>query len=315
MIHEFAVEPAVLSTWDQFRYFSENFGMEQGRLISRFPKRWKKLVYEACATISDVERKRIETRLGQESFDRKLLNKGRQYDSDHTWLVNAEAHQGTADPFRAIIATDNPRACDAVRLAAELDQTDILWTVNREDRIPRTATALAAASSKLLQYSRAVLIVDPYFDPSVPRFLNVFRAFVNELGLPSRLLRRFELHTSNQRSGTTDHWGDICRARLLPLLSEGNTLRVVRWSQRPGGEVFHARYVLSDLGGIRFEAGLDEGPNGETTDVSLLNSNVREARWRDFPESVPAAAPQTTTYVRVDEFVVSHNSLSRIYPQ
>ena len=38
-----------------------------------------------------------------------------------------------------------------------------------------------------------------------------------------------------------------------------------------GNEDLHSRYILTNLGGIRIEHGLDEGQEGETTDVSLLD--------------------------------------------
>jgi hypothetical protein len=29
------------------------------------------------------------------------------------------------------------------------------------------------------------------------------------------------------------------------------------WKERENGERFHARYILTDIGGVRFDAGLD----------------------------------------------------------
>src|SRR5690606_977065 len=56
MIHEFAVDPEALTGWQNFRYVVEKFGIPQGRLISRFPKEWKSLVYDACAACPPVEK-------------------------------------------------------------------------------------------------------------------------------------------------------------------------------------------------------------------------------------------------------------------
>ena len=42
----------------------------------------------------------------------------------------------------------------------------------------------------------------------------------------------------------------------------------------------YARYVLTDVGGIRFEHGLDTGRND--TDTSLLATELYEPRWREF---------------------------------
>ena len=49
MFHEFAIDPATLSTWQSYRYTIEKFGVEHGRLIARFPRFWQQLVYKAFA--------------------------------------------------------------------------------------------------------------------------------------------------------------------------------------------------------------------------------------------------------------------------
>lgn len=69
MIHEFAIDPVAMNNWQNFRYLNDNFGVEHGRLISRFPKKWTKMVCNACndnydcGKISTIDRKRIVERL------------------------------------------------------------------------------------------------------------------------------------------------------------------------------------------------------------------------------------------------------------
>ena len=63
MIYEYAVDPALLCDKERFRYLVENFGVHKGRLISRYPKRWKRLVYKGVAELSEMQRKWIEERL------------------------------------------------------------------------------------------------------------------------------------------------------------------------------------------------------------------------------------------------------------
>ncbi len=42
------------------------------------------------------------------------------------------------------------------------------------------------------------------------------------------------------------------------------------------------RYVLTDIGGVRIEKGLDLGRPGETTDVSLLDDELWRCRWTEL---------------------------------
>lgn len=82
MLHEFALDPEVISDWKSFRYFVDSYGVSEGRLISHFPKRWKRLVYDAVAKNkpTEMERKRIEERLI--NIDDRLLKQSRGYDGE-----------------------------------------------------------------------------------------------------------------------------------------------------------------------------------------------------------------------------------------
>jgi hypothetical protein len=71
MIHEYAVDPALLNNWERFRYLTEKFGVCRGRLISRFPKRWKAMVYDGLSSVGEIERKKIEIYL--QRIDEKML--------------------------------------------------------------------------------------------------------------------------------------------------------------------------------------------------------------------------------------------------
>ncbi len=47
MVYEYALEPELVATWgnrQDFRYFVEKFGLGQPRIVSRYPKPWKRLV-------------------------------------------------------------------------------------------------------------------------------------------------------------------------------------------------------------------------------------------------------------------------------
>ena len=50
MIYEFALEPELVAQWGlrkNYKRFMEKFGLDQRRLASRFPKRWRNLVWDA----------------------------------------------------------------------------------------------------------------------------------------------------------------------------------------------------------------------------------------------------------------------------
>lgn len=55
MLAEYAIDPELFNNWRDFRFFASQFGAAQGRLISRFPKKWKGLVKEAAQNAEELE--------------------------------------------------------------------------------------------------------------------------------------------------------------------------------------------------------------------------------------------------------------------
>jgi hypothetical protein len=98
MIHEFALEPGLLSSWERFRYLTEKFGVCHGRLISRYPKRWKAMVYEALTGCSEIERKKIEVKL--QHIDDRMIARTNEWSSKHDWLTNAEHEHASTQESR-----------------------------------------------------------------------------------------------------------------------------------------------------------------------------------------------------------------------
>ncbi len=49
------------------------------------------------------------------------------------------------------------------------------------------------------------------------------------------------------------------------------------------------RYVLTEVGGVAVQTGLDRGgPTGQTDDLTVLSKEPFEVRWREFDATVPS---------------------------
>jgi hypothetical protein len=291
MLHEYALDPNVISTWQSFRYFIENFGVSQGRMLSKYPKKWKKMVYEACSGCPDgTERKRIEEKLME--IDDKLIRCPYPFDTSLPWLTNAEASRGA---FRAIISMINPNNHDNVLIADEIQGSEPLWKVPREKPVPRSAQAMADCAERLLWYAKEILFVDPHFDPAKSRYRNTLKAFIEKISDPAKI-RRIEYHLSKRYA--SDYFRDELVKRVPCILKEGITITFIRWEEADHGESIHPRYILTDFGGMRFEHGLDEEPGGPTVDVGLLDADLYKTRWNDYQK-------ETKSFVYVDEFAIT----------
>jgi hypothetical protein len=71
-------------------------------------------------------------------------------------------------------------------------------------------------------------------------------------------------------------------ARLAERIPAGLTVEFRRWRERPCGEKLHNRYLLTDIGGVSFGIGLDEGSSGETDDIALLVRSGYLIRWDQY---------------------------------
>lgn len=279
MLYEYALEPDLLSNWKDFRYFTEKFDIAQGRLISRYPKRWKKIVYDSLANCGEIERKRIEEGLLQ--IDARMLKRHHSWERQQDWLANAEAEHERR-PFRAIVARLNARQQDFVLEGDNLTDNHPLWKGNTSPIVPRTVQEMAACVALLLRASKEILFIDPHFGPENARHRRPLEAFLAAI-LEQRCdepPKKVEVHLSAKSE--SKFFEDECKRRLPNIVPNGIKVRLVRWQQRDGGEKLHNRYILTDRGGVGLGVGLDDGTPGETDEFKFFDDAVRERRWKQF---------------------------------
>jgi hypothetical protein len=189
-------------------------------------------------------------------------------------------------------------------LNADSFETSELWVVPREGKVPRDARAMTSCVSLLLNLSRSILFVDPNFKPEAPRFRRPLIQFLRDLRdiaeRTGRSFDRIEYHL--EMACGSDFFVDECRRSLVQQVPKGYTITFFRWRRRKPGEDLHPRYVLTDVGGFRFERGLDDGEPGETTDAGPLAPALYTERWKDFHRETPSGAP--STYELVDRIQV-----------
>ena len=297
MLHEYALEPSVLNSWQSFRYFLEKFGTGEGRLISKYPKHWKAMVWASCANESPIAKKRIEEKLDQ--MDRKLLKTKRPYRDDTDWINNAlEAHE--REPFHAVICHSSHES-KVVLVAEELDDNLPLWKVKRDGMRPRQADELVDVVKSLLHHSTEIIFVDQHFGFTAKhgRPLNAFLAAARS----GKNLTRVEYHL-NAGASAEYFEGELKSKHHHIGLRNDEAIVFVRWRCIDGGENQHPRYVLTNRGGVRFDYGLDEG--GGTTDWSLLSEELWQQRKEQCDQD-------KSPFELVDAWKVTRSGVTRVF--
>jgi hypothetical protein len=276
MLTEFALEPGLLHNWDRFQRFIGLFGITQGRLISRFPRKWQQPVLDSV-TCGPVAKAKIEEAL-RRRLDDRLLPRYHEWREDLTWMDNAVAEHGKR-PFHAILAAANPGGHDFVVDAADLDVTALppKLQAGPSRLVVRSAAEMTAAVRMLFQFSKKIVLMDRNFAPDKSRFRDplaeMLMACLDRFGKPRPV--EVELHFGHRVLDDAPDFKVACAAWLQEVIPIGLRLIVVRWSH----EDLHNRYILTDRGGIQIGEGLDEANEkcSRTDDVLTLLSPATAA--------------------------------------
>lgn len=204
------------------------------------------------------------------------------WEPDHSWLQNAHQEHARV-PFHAILARANSNDHPNTLIAGALGDATALWAVPRGVTIARNGNEMAAAVVGMLRIAEVVIFVDPYFRPAELKNRRPLEAFLRAVmaGRPMNAPSRVEVHTSlkYENAPTAGFFLSECERRLPRCVPSGVRLSIRVLSQRTGGEQLHNRYILTDVGGLTFGTGLDDGAEGETDDVSLMDRLQYELRW------------------------------------
>jgi hypothetical protein len=275
MFKEIAIDPAaVVGSAVQFNNIIDRFGIPEGRLIAAFPSKWKRLVYEAAnyQLKSHRDLKRIEERL------RKL--------PQSSLLSKERPGQGCAEDWVSAAIEENRRLpFDAVITAAEVGELGFLqpadvsiehpsFATNRQWHVKRDAISMADCCGPLWTSSLHIKLVDPYFDASSRRFKRSFVEFMRRIR-PGTTVDIFR----GDQIGAEKYFTGVQRA-LADVAPVGFVLRLFVRPQDP----MHNRFVMSSVGGVSFQIGLDEDATGERPEdiVTVLQDDVWLREWNTY---------------------------------
>ena len=289
VFHEIAVEPTVIRTWRDFQCIWRLAGFGKGRLIANFPKKgrdlsekdqgWAWRVLESVKANDIGKAKRVQERLIADAKF-KMLRSARVYDHDTDWVSNARIEHRRS-PFSAMIV-DGEIKCGHECGIDDLED-DHSPVCLRDDQhmavLPKHPKEFADALLPMLSCARELRFIDAYYlkateSVASARFSVKHAKVVGEIARRMNELNRVPKTVEFHMVGIGDD-----SSGLLSLFANGmeaylpTTWKATAylWKEKLGGRSFHARYVLTDVGGVGSDYGLDQGNSpGDQTDLYLL---------------------------------------------
>jgi hypothetical protein len=290
--NEYAIEPDIFANYHLGSEILSGVGIDQGRIVGALPKAWADRVRRVGGQHNrPAQQLKLIERLN--ALRDAIIPRNLDYDGTRPWRDQVfEAHAQI--PFHALLL-NGPVAKSAVIDASLGLAGEPLWQNTRSIEIPRAASNLALALSPLLVRAREVALVDAYFNPSIQlrnsKWLRPLQAIASSLPTDGRL-SRFEVHALNPRN-PRDKWRPglftaHCNQNLCAAIPGGMRIKAILWQERDGGVEFHERLIVTDVGGVSIDPGIDDGPAGEVYKLRLLGHGEILAYFSKF---TPISAP------------------------
>lgn len=282
MFYECAISPESLFEIAidrrNYRDFIKGFSTGGNLLYSELPKlkRNKKRLLELLNdNHSELQKKRLEDLII--FLNNNKVSRTYDYVGEMSWLDNITAvnrieqfdHVVSSTPYENLSVTN----------------IDEFFGLNyaRQRIVTRVAADMTSIISCLLKTSEYIIIVDPYFSDK-KRWWNVFISLLRVSANNSyKKFLKIDVvfDGSKEHSPTVNYLADkLNRENLVFPTNLALSVTFKSLSARAGNEQLHNRYVLSNLAGVCFMHGLDEGEG--TDDVSILSEEVYNKRWENY---------------------------------
>ena len=225
-----------------------------------------------------TERARLEIALNH-AKQSKFLRSGRPYDpAIGSWSQNAIAQHAVA-PFHAIIADQNPSAHPQVVTVDEVDEHHPLMVSAHTWEVERVGATLASALCPLLKSAKSVLFVDRFFDISKAQYQETLKACLDVIQASGGTGVRCEIHfCDHDKRPPPEFIEREAHKWIRRVLPAGMSFALFAWKERAGGADFHARYLLTDVGGMNVEAGFSAEGAHQKVQLGLLSLDLAQNR-------------------------------------
>jgi hypothetical protein len=271
MYKEYAIDPTLINSFDRARALLGVCGWYKGKVVCAYPKEknWKRKIIKNCNCLKDREKSRMIEWLKSYKTCTRL---NYSWLSELSWLESAlEEHKRM--PFAAVLTNSTHAAGGYVLDGRYVTEDTELWCPGCGS-VSRQADAIAQSLSLLLENSKKIVFIDPYFDVVNDTYKKVLKA-VLKLVRENCYVRNggminIQIHVANKNLKINSMDSNIIKL-IDELCLEDIHLEFCCWKDiNKSGERLHDRYIMTELGGVNFGHSLFEDKNSTNT-VTYLN--------------------------------------------
>lgn len=288
MVHEVAIDPGEMKSFDRVARFMNACCMGSPRVIAHFPHgSWRKsaLAAGASAGCGDAALKSIEIAIDTAFKSGRFINRGRPSNIASSW-ISAAIQEHTRLPFRAIVGRRSEQLAVAVLdIEADID-SDASWKLPQSVTVDRTVSELVRALGPMLRLARKVVVVEPNFDIGNSAYTAPIAALLREAARQPPALSVIELHMTKRFESMDAYLNTQCRSEVQRLIPTGLTADVCLWDRdirrdQRAADKLHDRFLLTDFAGVQLGWGFDTRPGSRTT-ITLLGDELCRQLERDL---------------------------------
>lgn len=292
MISEYLVDPDVINSWQRVQIILENMGVQNGRVIAKFPPDISERIKQLVKSYAPLESQGMIEKM--RSIKPMFVSDKQFSHSPADWMKSAlSLRQLFSNRFRAILSEHNPTSDKGIITPNDIFSMHPLWSVKRDDKCLKTEDEFRKYLFPLIKISNKVGVVDRNINVKQERYEKGLKCLI-EMAYTDGSVKDFQVHTTihfNDPSHGTVGISQICsdfHSKLSRHIPRGIQVKLVLWKELVVGKI-HYRLLLSEKGGIRVCSGFDldlKSNRNIQTDITLLGSEIHQERRNMFIENL-----------------------------
>lgn len=290
----FGLAPHSLATANEYRLLLNYFGPHNSKYLLAYPDfpSWQSLILQHFENARDIEKERIKAVLRKGKEEHIFIASGRSgfFQQDIPWTQNAIKHWMKQDAdHQCIFTSENELAA----LKPELNEQEFKRlssafenppTAGIDEFIESTPEAYWRICKILCLLSREIHIIDPYLNPLKKDYQSIFLKLIKEMSALKKIQTiNFWIRLSNVNKYDSDYAQKIQKISHSSINKEDNkniTINLI--SDETSSDKIHARYLITNIGGVKLDQGFQQLPTGRKNLASTISSKIQQEIFGKF---------------------------------